>query len=244
MKNRNTCIAALALGCMLWAKSSAGQTVKFGGLEWNVKDVQSSEPGNNSWRHANAWVDEKGQLHLKITGHGDKWECAEVSTVKRLGFGTYEFDVTAPLAGMDPNVILAMFNHPTLDIGPDGTNEIAMEFGQMGLRTSFAGSCTVLPANKGSAEVPQSSKFGVPPNTKSVECKFIWTSMSVEIDNSFKGGIISSATFKTETDNYLKSIPQKPEPMCIDLRLFRGKPPIDGKEIEIVVTRFAFTPAS
>jgi hypothetical protein len=106
------------------------RTIQFSGYEWIVRDHGSdlSGPGPNLWDGSNVWVDESGDLHLKLTHTEDGWHSAEVTMTQRLGFGRYQFQVIGPIDQLDPNVVLGLFNYPTEEVGPDGTNEIDIEF--------------------------------------------------------------------------------------------------------------------
>ena len=41
-----------------------------------------------------------------------------------------------------------------------------------------------------------------------------------------------------------RQVPQQPLPPHINLWLFQGRPPKDGKEVEIVIQEFSFIPAA
>ena len=58
------------------------------------------------------------------------------SQPKCLGFGRYQFQVIGRIDQLDPNVVLGLFKYPTPDVGPDGTNEIDIEFAQWGRATA------------------------------------------------------------------------------------------------------------
>ena len=73
---------------------------------------------------------------------------------------------------------------------------------------------------------------------------FTWTQHSLAFESKTgSGGKRSESIHKWlyEPEEFMTRIPQNPEPVLMNLWLFRGKPPTDGKEIEIVVKRFKFT---
>jgi copper chaperone CopZ len=137
--------------CLLIAAnaSSPAKTLRFAGYDWVAKSATHEGPGPNNWNENNVWVDQGGYLHLKLTKQGDRWYCAEVLTKDRLGFGRYQFWVVGRLDRLDPNVVLGSFNYPTPDVGPDGTNEIDIEFAQWGKPEAPIGNYTVWPAREG-----------------------------------------------------------------------------------------------
>ena len=67
----------------------------------------------------------------------------EVLTKDRSGFGRYQFWVVGRVDRLDPNVVFGLFNYPTPDIGPDGTNEIDIEFAKWGKPEAPMGNYTV-----------------------------------------------------------------------------------------------------
>ena len=112
--------------------SFPAKTIRFSGYNWKVKSGSHEGPGPNNWDENNVWVDQGGYLHLKLSKQGDRWYCSEVSTEDRLGFGRYQFWVVGRVDRLDPNVVFGLFNYPTPEVGPDGTNAIDIEFAKWG----------------------------------------------------------------------------------------------------------------
>ena len=109
----------------------AAATVSFGGYEWLIRSYGGG-PGPNEWDSGNVYVDESG-LHLRISRRDGVWTCAEVVMTETLGFGTYQFEITGRPDLFDRNVVLGLFNYPpSAEVGPDGSNEIDIEFAQWG----------------------------------------------------------------------------------------------------------------
>ncbi len=99
------------------------------------------------------------QPALKISQRDGKWTCAEVTMRKRLGFGGYQFQVSGRLDGLDDNVVLGLFNYPTGNVGPDGTNEIDIEFARWGNHKYPMGNYTVWPVENSLKQVSKSFPF-------------------------------------------------------------------------------------
>jgi hypothetical protein len=227
----------------------AAKTIRFSGYEWVVKDGSMMGPGPNEWDKANAFVDEQGHLHLRISYKSGRWYSAEVTTVQRFGFGTYQFVVDGYVDRLNKNVVLGLFNYPTLDIGPDGTNEIDIEFTRFGNEGNRIGNFSVAPANNGvdviSRSFPVSLRSSVSLHT------FHWHPTSVLFASAQGEGLgsvhcddansIVTALYQPEDPS--RQIPQQPLPIHINLWLFRGLPPTDGKPVEIVIRAFKFRPA-
>ncbi len=133
-------------------------TLTFSGYKWNVRSGVGG-PGPNNWRNANVWVDVNGYLHLKLSYLNGKWYAAELTSQKFFGFGTYQFQVVGRMDQFDRNIVLGLFNYPTAAIGPDGTNEIDIEYSHWGNLAYPIGNFTVWPAVAGLS--PRSQTFSV-----------------------------------------------------------------------------------
>jgi len=226
----------------------AETTLSWKGYTWVVKSTDGDErkgPGCNYWITKNATVDAKGHLHLNITNQNGKWYCAEIFTQKSLGFGTYEFWVKDQIDQLDQNVVFGLFNYR----GPDGTNEIDIEFSQFGDPKRLPGNYSVYPAINLERKSFQTYQF--PLKLDSSTCtihRFHWQSSSVSFE-SFKQHkednftLINRWTFTPTNSDQL--IPQTPMSSHLNLWLFRGNPPTDKQiqEVEVVIQEFKFVPA-
>ncbi len=222
------------------------QTVRFGGLVWEVRQAGNGGPGPNAWNPRNVRVDRAG-LHLKISrtvvNGKTEWQCAELSTQKSLGFGTYQFQVVGAIDRLDRNVVLGLFDYPTPDVGPDGTNEIDIEFARWGHADAPPGSYTVYPAS-GKRAPGDSHPFAFTLNGDYTTHRFVRSAASVRY-TSLHGHRDDNANLFATWDYApadKRLIPQKPLPVHINLWLFEGKPPTDGKEVEIIIKKFTYTP--
>ncbi len=217
--------------------------ILFSGYEWEVRNSGLSGPGPNVWDKDNAWVDENGDLHLKITHASDGWHCAEVTMAQRLGFGTYQFQVTGRVDQLDRNIVLGLFNYPTEDVGPDATNEIDVEFARWGNPQANMGNYTVWPVQ--SELSPTSETFPVQLNGTYTTHRFTWQPDQI-LFQSLHGhtdgddNLIHRWLYKPEEPS--QRISQQPMPVHINLWLFQGQSPSDGQEVEIIIHNFTFTP--
>jgi hypothetical protein len=118
--------------------------IVFSGHTFEVRDGGGG-PGPNAWSNQNVWVDANGWLHLKISQQAGQWSCAEIWSDEALGFGAYQFKIAGHPEALDRNIVLGLFNYPTPDIGPDGTNEIDIEFATWGASQPQHGNWTVWP---------------------------------------------------------------------------------------------------
>jgi hypothetical protein len=90
------------------SKRAVRPTLQFSGYEWVVRAAPSDRGGPNLYDAANAWTDGEGALHLRITGAGSDWSCAEIALGRRLGYGTYRF-VVRDVAHLEPAAVLGFF---------------------------------------------------------------------------------------------------------------------------------------
>ncbi len=217
--------------------------IRFSGYEWEVRDSGLSGPGPNLWDGDNVWLDETGDLHLKITHADDGWHCAEVTMTQRLGFGTYQFQVIGRIDLLDPNVVLGLFNYPTEDVGPDATNEIDIEFARWGNQDADNGSYTVWPVQAGLSQTSKSFPFTL--SGTYTTHRFTWRSDEIFFQ-SLAGHRDDAenliADWHYEPEDAAQHISQQPMPVHINLWLFQGQAPTDGQEVEIVIHKFTFTP--
>jgi hypothetical protein len=227
------------------------KTITFSGYQWDVR-AGTGGPGPNTWDDGNAQVDENGLLHLKITSNtnaeGDsEWHCVELNTQQRLGFGRYQFQLNSRIDKLDPNVVFGLFKYPTPDVGGDGTNEIDIEFAQWGNANAKNADYVVYPAygprvnNKNQRD---NIEFTTALNGNYSTHRFLWESGQVTFQSLH--GHRDDDTNELERWQYepdqARLIPQKPTQVRINLWLFKGRPPSDDADVEIIVSQFSFTP--
>ena len=231
-------VALLGMDGSLLAK-----TIRFSGYDWSIRPSGFGGPGPNNWDEDNVWVEGDGSLHLRLSRRNDKWYGAEVLTKDRLGFGRYQFHLLGRVDALDPNVVVGLFNYPTADVGPDGTNEIDIEFARWGSPEKPAGNFSVAPSRTGLKGTTKGFPISLQGNDSTHE--FTWTTTGVRFQ-SFQGPAdgnrsqISSWLFQaSDSASY---VPQKPMPVHINLWCFRGQPPKNGQPVELVVRSFTFDP--
>ena len=246
------CAAAAILaaaGLCFGASAHAQTTIQFSGYVWDVRPAEIGGPGPNHWDPSCVRVDSLGRLHLRLTHRNGQWQCAEVSTQKSFGFGRYEFEVAGPLDKFDPNIVLGLFDYPNPGQGPDGTNEIDIEYSRWGKPAALPASTTIYPATAAQAKLGPpavSYAFPVPPGLSDTTQCSTRTARSVRIQcrrghSPTKTGDYARWLFHPSNPQRL---PQSPLPVHINLWLFQGEPPVNGQGVEVVVKRFTFIPSS
>jgi hypothetical protein len=162
---------------------------------------------------------------------------------KRLGFGRYQFQITGAIDHFDDNVVLGLFNYPTRDVGPDATHEIDIEFSRWGAVKNPPGNYVVWPVE--SALKQQSNSFPFTLAGSESTHRFVWSKDQV-LFQSFRGHRENDGEefgrWRFSPYEPGRHIAQRPMPVHINLWLFKGRPPKNGQEVEIVVKDFSFDP--
>ena len=105
--------------------------LKFSGYEWTTSTGPIFHAGSrNFFDPANVWTDEKGALHLRISGSPGKWTVAELKLTRSLGYGTYRFQVR-DISHLEPSALLTLI---VWDGGGTESNrrELDVELGRWG----------------------------------------------------------------------------------------------------------------
>ncbi len=220
--------------------ATLANTIQFSGLTWNVKSgTLKMGPGPNYWSQSSVWVDANGYLHLKIKKDpaSGKWYCAEVYTQQNFGYGTYQFWVEGRIDKLDKNVVLGLFNYS----GNDGFDEMDIEFARWGNKAYKNLNYTIWPAAGGSGNFSYTKEFALS-GTYTTQ-RFTRTASSVKFQSL--NGFYNNNTnqFATATcTNPPNSISTLAMPVHINLWMFQGLKPSDGKEVEIIIHSFTYTP--
>jgi hypothetical protein len=232
------------VGSVLLAINVLGRAteIQFGGYQWSVRSGQGG-PGPNYWAEKNVWLDAATNLHLKISHREGKWECAELSLQRKLGFGRYQFQIMGWIDRLDDNVVLGLFNYPTREVGPDATHEIDIEFARWGKEKNPIGNYTVWPTEKSLRQVSKSFAFAL--TDSQTTQRFTWNRSQIWFQSLFgwrddDQSVISE--WRYQPSEPAKFISTQPMPVHINLWLFKGLPPKNSQEVEVVVRSFKFIP--
>jgi hypothetical protein len=105
--------------------------LSFGGYEWTTSTGPIFHAGSRPFFDpTNVWTDERGALHLRISGSPGKWTSAEVKLTRSLGYGTYRFQVR-DTSHLEPSALLTLI---TWDgVGTENNRrELDVELGRWG----------------------------------------------------------------------------------------------------------------
>jgi hypothetical protein len=213
-------------------RRSTGRAIEFSGYTWQVKSSTGRiGPGPNYFSDSpdNVWVDSLGRLHLKLTASNRRWYSAEVINTQSLGRGRYSFDLGSPVDALDPNVVLGLF---TWSDDPDHNHrEMDIEFSRWGNPADPTNGQYVVQPYDHPGNLQRIAASGASLSTQS----FDWQPFAV----AFAGSTAAPSA-------WTYSGPDVPQPGSerarINLWLYRGAPPANGKAVEVVVGRFSFTP--
>jgi len=107
--------------------------LQFSGYDWAVRGGGSYRGGSFvPFVPENAWTDDRGALHLRITRRKTDWGCAEVKLTRSLGYGTYRFTVR-DISHMEPEAVLTMSSWDGVGT-EDNRRELDIEISRWGLR--------------------------------------------------------------------------------------------------------------
>ena len=208
----------------------------FSGQRWLVKGTDTLEgPGPNYFSddEESVWVDGEGRLHVKIGEREGQWRCAEVVSEEAFGYGQYVFELGGGADAINENVVLGLF---TWDTDPAHSNrEIDIEIARWGEADNENCQYVVQPyKHPGNLH-----RFGVDLAGAGSTHSFEWGSGRVAFRSARgdgEGALIDSWIY-TGAD----TPPPGEAKARINLWLFQGAPPSDGREVEVVVARFGFT---
>lgn len=109
--------AVLAVATVEGGKSTTPpKTLSFSGYQWEIRNSVSNRAGTiNTFDESNAWVDQAGLLHLRISGREGHWTSGEVKLARSLGYGSYRF-VVRDVSQLEPAAVVSFFTWD--DSGP------------------------------------------------------------------------------------------------------------------------------
>jgi hypothetical protein len=197
----------------------------FSGYEWLVRESEGSPAGSrNQFESANAWVDEKGFLHLRIRETPAGWTSAELRLVPSLGYGSYRF-VVSDVSRLEPPVVLGISN------GSGPTREMDIEISRWGAL-----------AGKNSQYVVQ--PFDVPANV----VRFLSPPGRLTYSFDWEPGRIEFRTVRGKADLiaahlFTSGVPSPgSETLRLNLYIFENERVRIQHGAEVIIEKFAYLP--
>jgi len=212
------------------------RVILFSGYQWVVKSSADKKygPGPNYFSDSkeNVWLGQDGKLHLRITHRNGKWYCAKVTLLKSYSYGRYVFQVDSRVDNFDKNVVGGLF------IYKNDTQEIDIEFSKWSIDGNMDAQYAIQPSNISANK----RRFFLNLTEEKSTHWFNWQRDRIDF-MSYQGpslelpevsNIIQQWTY-TGTD----IPPDTDERTEINLWLFRGTPPSDLKETEMIISGFS-----
>jgi hypothetical protein len=214
----------------------------FSGYDWWVKrSTDLVGPGPNFFSDStnNVWVDDLGQLHLKITSNLDRWECAEIVSDRSFGYGSYRFELVSDVDALDPRAVLGLFTWS--DSPVDAHREIDIECSRWADKRDTNNAQMVVQPWDSPGHL---LRYRVPPGVGTTTHSFNWETNRVTF--LAQKGPYSSAPAPADLIRawtYTSEVPAAgDEKVRLNLWLYQGQPPANGREIEFVIRSFRFVP--
>lgn len=223
---------------------SNNRVINFSGMEWIVKARDSlMGPGPNyfSDNDENVWVDQKGQLHLKLTYDGEKWNCAEVMSLDYVKYGNYTIYIKGRPDELDPNLIFSTFMYQY--INDQHEPEIDIEFSYWGDREYRYNTSYSL---HNFSQLVYNKEFETSLKSDKLTCQIGWSAkdISFRVNKGHNKGkcylkTIDEARYSESNAFSAEHIPKESDQLRLHINLWilGGKALIDQKKHEIVIKK-------
>ncbi|HRH66765.1 MAG TPA: hypothetical protein PLU53_10750 [Bacteroidia bacterium] len=216
-------------------------TIEFSGYTWVIKESfgKHTGPGNNffSGSRENVWVDEDGKLHLKLRYKDDRWYCSEVRMLKSLGYGKYVFYIDRLPQPLDKDVVIGLFMYDHEDTS-NFHKEIDIEFSKWGKEKELNTQYVIQPYEE------KAFRFNSDLN-RPTRHQFSVRKKHINFNSRYEHGINPDSIsqeykeWKYHPDQSYKTGNEK---VSINLWLYKASEPSNLKELEIIISRFEFSP--
>jgi hypothetical protein len=208
--------------------------LNFSGYEWTTSAGPIFHAGSrNFFDPANVWTDERGALHLRISGSPGKWTSAELKLTRSLGYGTYRFQLR-DVSHLEPSAVLTLI---TWDgVGTESTRrELDVELGRWGYLEGSNVNYVVQPYY-----VPANFvAFRAPPGAYTHS--FRWEPGQVMFSTAARSGDTGGRVINQHV--FTSGVPS-PEGKSVRIGLYifhQGKIPLKN-ENEVIIDKFEYLP--
>jgi hypothetical protein len=210
------------------------KVLNFSGYEWTTSAGPIFRGGSrNFFDPANVWTDEKGALHLRISGSPGKWAAAEVKLTRSLGYGTYRFQLR-DVSHLEPSALLTLIAWD--GVGTESTRrELDIELGRWGYldntNVNYVVQPYYVPANFVAFRVPSGAYIH----------SFRWEPGQVMFSTVAGSGNTGGRVINRHV--FTSGVPS-PEGKSVRLGLYvfhQGKIPLKN-ENEVIIDKFEYLP--
>jgi len=211
------------------------KVIHFSGYDWFVRAAASDRGGDtNLYDPANAWVDQKGYLHLQMVMRDGQWSCANVGLTRSLGYGTYRF-VVQDSAHLEPSAVLGLF---TWDEGrsDETRSELNIELSRWGRPTNKNAQYVVQPYY-----VPENVfQFNVPAGVLTHTLRW---EPDVASFKTIRGQVVDTASKSISQHVFSSGVPT-PAAETVHIELYEFHHPMSSSQhpIEVVIEKFEYLP--
>jgi hypothetical protein len=216
-------------------KPIVSKIIHFSGYDWRVQTAATGRSGQaNSYDPENAWLDDKGLLHLRIHEHNGVWTCGEVSLVRSLGYGSYVF-VIRDTGHLGPSAAIDFYTADDFRTN-DLPGEMDIQLNHSGTTDSKNAQYVVQPSFISENLVRFIAPAGILTNT------LRWEPGRASF-KTVRGSATDANVTKVAEHIFTSGVPPSTkETAHIDLYLHRRSNSSPLKEEEVVIERFEFLP--
>jgi hypothetical protein len=208
------------------------KTLRFSGYDWEIRETVGKPQGSsNLYDPANAWVDNRGLLHLRIAKTGIGWTSAEVNLSRSLGYGSYRF-VVHDISHLEPAVVLNLSTWD--DAGP--YREMDIEISRWGEPTGKNAQYVVQPYY-----IPANVVRFIAPMGP-LAYSFIWEPGAVSF-TTIRGSTPQSKSNVVAAHVFTSGIPSPgSESVRMNLYVFDNKRSPLHHDVEVIIEKFEYLP--
>jgi hypothetical protein len=225
--------------------------VVFSGYTWCVlQSTWQMDAGPNCYTadQNDVYVDGSGYLHLSInykdanTVPEPNWYCSGLIATNNLGYGTYVYTVDANTDLLDPNIVVGLF---TYDVCDGGYHEIDVELTKWGDSADTNNAQYVVQPFDPWRPLESRDRFKITYSTRVVTHEFIWNPNIVAF-RSYYGDYSPYPPAEARIRYWTYTGPNVPIPdknnPRINFYLTNGDPPQNGRDADIVIKSFRYSP--
>jgi hypothetical protein len=228
-------VVAVVSAAGVTSKPLNAKILHFSGYDWTVRSAGSDRGGEpNFYDPENAFVDEKGYLHLRMALRNGRWSCAEVILNRSLGYGSYRF-VVQDSSHLGASAVVGMY---TLDdeATDDTRHELDVELSRWATANKQNAQYVVQPYYR-----PENvARFIVPAGE--VTHTFRWEP-GVASFKSVRGAVISGDTKSISEHVFNSGVPTPAaEKVHIDMYDFHHSRNTVQGPAEVVIEKFEYLP--
>jgi len=211
--------------------------IDFAGLQWHVKTGSAPlGPGPNLFTDGDdaVWADGEG-LHLTLAQREAGWQATEVISDKTFGYGTYRIALRAAAEDFDPRVVFGFFTWDDL-ASEQSYREIDIELSYWGVAGGPNAQFVVQPFMLPGHRYQFDARYG---DRESIHT-FTWAPGRIDFASIARG---TGESVEQRWSFHGDRVPETgAEQVRLNLWLLNGEAPVDGRDVEVVVTSFSFEP--